>query len=287
MGYFKDEGLDVEISDFATSGAAMTLLLSKGNLDVGAGNLTSGLFNAILNGENFKLVADKGHVEKGKEYMQLVVRKDHLDSKRYKTIKDLKEFKIGITAIDGVSQQIVIDMFLKSVGLNDSSIEYIKMSYAEMNIALKTKNIDAAIQIEPFLTKALQKGYISIVSSTADIHPNQQSAALFYSPKFMKRKKDAVKFMKAYLRGVRAYNQAISGSNPEIVTELKKIFKIEDSEWIEMRPVGLHDDGHLNTKDLLSDLAWYKEKGFLPRVPLESEVIDSYFFTEANKTLSK
>ena len=43
-GYFKDQGLNVEITDVANSGAPMTLLLAKGELEVGAGNLTSGLF---------------------------------------------------------------------------------------------------------------------------------------------------------------------------------------------------------------------------------------------------
>ena len=49
-GYFKEQGLTVEITDVANSGAPMTVLLAKGEIEVGAGNLTSGLFNAVADG---------------------------------------------------------------------------------------------------------------------------------------------------------------------------------------------------------------------------------------------
>lgn len=287
FGYFKQEGLDVEISDFANSGAPMTLLLSKGDLDVGAGNLNSGLFNAILQGQDFKIVADKGHVEKGFEYIQLLVRKDLIDAGKFKSLKDLKGFKIGVTALDGVSQQVVIDRILKSNGLFEKDVEYVKMSYAEMNIALRTKNIEAAVQIEPFLTKALQEGSSVSVARSWEVHPNQQSAALFYSPKFMKRREEAIKFMKAYLRGVKVYKESVAGNNPEGVLALKKIFKIDDKAWEKMIPVGLHEDGRLNTSDLMEDLKWYHEKGYLKKIPREMDVVDATFASEAFKQLKK
>jgi len=62
-GYFKDLGLNVEITPFRSSGASMTILLAKGDLDVGGGNLSTGLWNAINQGLGIKLVADKGHIE--------------------------------------------------------------------------------------------------------------------------------------------------------------------------------------------------------------------------------
>src|SRR6185312_7191161 len=64
LGYFKAQNLDVEITAIANSGAPMTLLLANDKLDVGAGNLTAGLFHAIAKGEGIRVVADKGHVGK-------------------------------------------------------------------------------------------------------------------------------------------------------------------------------------------------------------------------------
>lgn len=289
--YFKEQGLEVEIIDFNSSGAQMTVLLSKGELDVGAGNLSSGLFNAIAKGQNFKLVADKGHLEKGKDYIALIVRTDHLTSGQYKTLKDLKGFKIGMTSLDGVSQQIVAEKFLNKVGLNASDVEYVKLSYSEMNVALKTKSIDATIQIEPYLTKALVDGIAKNVANAAEVHPNQQSAALFYSPKFMEKNPvQAKKFMIAYLKGVRDYNKAfIDGIDKDkAISDLKKYIKIEnDKIWINMMPVGLSNDGSIDTISLMDDVKWYFSKKYLEKLPTLEQIVDLHYAKEASIELFK
>ncbi len=284
LGYFKEAGLDVEIVDFTSSGAAMTLLLAKGDLDVGAGNLTSGLFNAITKGHDFKLVADKGHIEKGRDYIHFIVRKDHVDSGRYKSLKDLKGFKIGLTALDGVSQQIIAERILQKASLTEKDVEYVKMSYADMNVALKSKNLDAAIQLEPHLTKALIEQFAVSIMSGVAVHPKQQSAAVFYSPSFMKKKKEAVAFMKAYLRGIHAYNQVFlrKQNKPEVLAALKKIFKIDDDEmWKKMKPIGLYDNGQVDVPSLMEDIKWYRKKGYLEKDLKDSDIIDLSFVKEA------
>ncbi|MEQ1722644.1 MAG: ABC transporter substrate-binding protein, partial [Pseudobdellovibrio sp.] len=102
-GFFKAEGLDVEITVFNSSGAPMTVLLAKGEIDVGAGNLTAGLYNAINKGNKLKVVADKGRVEVDKKYIAMMVRKDLVESGRYKSLKDLKDLKVSLTSMDGLS----------------------------------------------------------------------------------------------------------------------------------------------------------------------------------------
>lgn len=288
-GYFKSEGLEVEITDFGNSGAQMTALLASGELDVGAGNLTSGLFNAILKGQKFKLVADKGHVEKGKEYIALIVRKDHIDSGRYKSLKNLKGFKMGLTALDGVSQQIVAEKFLTKAGLKASDVEFVKLSYAEMNAALKSKSIDATIQLEPYLTKAIVDGVAVKTNSSFEVHPNQQSAALFYSPNFIsKRNDEAKKFMKAYLKGISDYNNAFDKNieRTKVIEDLKKHIKIDDEKvWNEMNTIGLYSNGSVNKKSLSADLKWYFEKKYLTDILNINDAVDNSFAEAAAKEL--
>jgi NitT/TauT family transport system substrate-binding protein len=289
--YFKEQGLTVEIIDFNNSGAQMTVLLAKGELDVGAGNISSGLLNAIAKGQNFKLVADKGHLEKGKEYIALIVRTDHLTSGRYKTLKDLKGFKIGLTALDGVSQQIVAEKFLAKAGLSNNDVEFVKLSYPEMNVALKTKNIDATIQIEPYLTKAEVDGVAKKVASATDVHPNQQSAALFYSPAFMEKNPlQAKQFMVAYLQGVRDYNKAfISGiEKQKAISDLKKYIKIDDDRvWNNMVAIGLSNDGLVDVNSIMEDVKWYYSKKYLEKMPTAEQVVDLHYAKEATIELSK
>lgn len=288
-GFFKEEGLDIDLLVVNNSGAPMTLLLAKGELDVGAGNFSSGLFNAILQGSTFKIVADKGHVEKGKEYMGLLVRKDLIDSGRFKTLKDLKGLKVSLTSLDGVSQQIVMDGFLKKAGLTEKDIQYLKLSYAESNVALRTKNIDATIQLEPYLTRAVLDQTAINFASSQEVAPDQQSAGIFYSPQFMKnRYPEAVQFMKAYLRGVRLYNQGLKDPAvwKDVTTALKKHIKIEDDRvWNKMIPVGIDNDGRILVENLSRDLDWYRKKGYISAVPNMSSVVDESFRRQAVKEL--
>jgi len=285
-GFFKEQGIDAQVVDIPSSGAPMTALVSKGELDVGAGNLSSGLFNAIAGGQNFKLVADKGHIEKNKSYIGLIVRKDHLTSGKYKTLSDLKGMTFGLTALDGVSQQIVAERFLKKAGLTEKDIKYVKMSYAEMNVALKTKTIDATIQLEPYLTKAKLDGIADIVASATEVHPKQQSAAIFYSPQMIQNKDLGTKFMTGYLKGIRMYNEALQ--NPEqwkeVVTILKKNIKIEDPEvWNNMIPIGLADNGRIDSASLAEDIDWYFQKGYLTKKLDIKQVVDNRFVEGASK----
>jgi NitT/TauT family transport system substrate-binding protein len=290
-GYFKDQGLEVEVFSISNSGAPMTLLLSKGELQVGAGNLSSGLFNAILSGEKFKLVADKGHIEKGRDYIQLLVRKDLIDSGKYKTLKDLKGYKLGLTALDGVSQQILVDRFLQKGGLSEKDVEYVKLSYAEMNTALKTKAIDATIQLEPYLSKAQLDGIAKAVASAIDVHPRQQSAALFFSPQFANEDKEtAVRFLMAYIKGVRFYNRAIRDKKfwPVVEASLKKHIDIGDSAvWSKMVPIGLSDNGEIDLTALRDDLKWYQKKGYLKGTVSLEQTVDSRLVREAVQRLKK
>ena len=58
-GYFKEQGLDVEIVKI-DSGAVLTTLLSTGDLDASGGSPGAGVYNAVRQGMQFKIVADKG-----------------------------------------------------------------------------------------------------------------------------------------------------------------------------------------------------------------------------------
>lgn len=289
-GYFKEQGLNVEIIDFANSGAPMTLLLAKNELEVGAGNLTAGLFNAIAQGNGIKLVADKGHVEAERDYLALVVRSDHLKSGRYRDYGNLRGFKLGLTALDGVSQQIAAERFLVKGGLGEKDVEFVKLSYAEMNAALKSKSIDAAIQLEPFVTLAEVGGFAKRVQGVAKVHPNQQSAAVLYSPQFAAKKEEAVKFMVAYLKGVRLYNQSLKDDVLRKIlfrTVGKKLKISDESAWNRMVPVGLREDGRLSIDALQEDLEWYRRKGYLKSDLQAKNIVDHTFVDEAVKRLNE
>lgn len=288
-GYFKELGLDVEITTFKGSGAQLTAPLAAGEMEVGGGNYTAGLFNSMLQGAKVKLVADKGHLEKGHGYLALMVRADHVTSGRFKTYKDLKGFKMGVTALNGVSQEILADRFLKLGGLTGADVSFVKMSYSEMNAAFASRTLDATIQLEPFVTLAETKGLAKRIGDACEAYCGQQSAGIFYSAQFIeKRREDAVKFMIAYLRGVRDYEAAFTaGTDREKIAGLlgKYIEGVPADLWARMVPVGLNPDGFIDKKALAEDLEWYRSRKYLNAVPPINEVVDHSFIEEALKRI--
>jgi NitT/TauT family transport system substrate-binding protein len=276
-GYFKEQGINVVLNPFKASGAKMVPFLATGQLYVGGGNVNAGMYNAIANDIPIKIVSDKGTVSPDHGYLALVVRKDHVESGRYKSFKDLKGMRMAVTA-KGVSQQIVTEMFLKKAGLSLDDIELKYLGYSDINIALANKSLDASIQIEPLVAAAVEKDIAVRVAGDDEIYPNQQSAVIFYSPVFMKEHPDKARgFMVAYVKGLRDYNDAFEKNQGKdaVIEILTKHTRIKDASiYNKVVPVGLNPDGMVNILSLKKDAHWYTEKGFVKAQPDVDNIVD-------------
>ena len=77
-GYFRAEGLNVELAQMANA-PAMIGPLGMGQLDVGAGTVAASLYNAVAQNIAIRAVADKGSMRPGYGFSGLLVRKDLVD----------------------------------------------------------------------------------------------------------------------------------------------------------------------------------------------------------------
>src|SRR5262249_39709194 len=207
---FKAEGLNVTVSNFR-SAADMVAPLGAGQLDAGAGSASAGLYNAVLRDIKIKIVADKASSPHGYGATKILVRKDHVDSGRFKKIEDFKGMKFAMNA-PGVSNTATLYTLLKSVGLKYSDVETVNLPFPEHVVALKNKSVDASASVEPGPAIAIKNGNAVLVKGDDEILPNHQIAVLLYSEDFAKKRPDeAKKFMRAYIRAVRFYNGALKG----------------------------------------------------------------------------
>ena len=94
-GYFRAEGLDVSLTTLANS-PQMIGPLGMGQLDVGAGTVAVGLYNAVAQGIAIRAVAGKGSMRPGYGFSGLLVRKDLVESGRFKSFRDLKGMTIAV-----------------------------------------------------------------------------------------------------------------------------------------------------------------------------------------------
>ena len=289
-GYFAEQGIDPVIEPFKASGAKMVPFLATGELDVGGGNVTAGLYNAIASGIPVKIVADKGTVSPNHGYLALLVRKDLVDSGRYKTYKDLKGMTLATTA-KGVSQEIVTERYLKSVGLGMADINLVTLAYQDMNIAFANKSLDATVQIEPFVAAAVRQGLAVRIEGNDVIYPNQQSAVIIYSPSFVEKRPTVARaFMVAYVQALRDYNDAFekgkAKAKAEIVDILTKHNAVKDKTVLDQAvPAGLHPDGALNVQSLTEDAKWFLEHGYLKSMPDMNSIVDLSYVEHASKIL--
>src|SRR2546426_7648608 len=89
QGYFAEQGLAIEFVPFR-SAADMIAPLGVGQLDIGGGAGSAGLFNPLARGLDPRPGAHKGTIRAGKSYGALFIRPDPVESGRLKTAADCK-----------------------------------------------------------------------------------------------------------------------------------------------------------------------------------------------------
>jgi NitT/TauT family transport system substrate-binding protein len=283
-GFFRDEGMDVSITGF-NSAAQMIAPLGTGELDVGGGTVSAGFYNAVGRGILMKIVADQASIKPGYGYSSLMVRKDLVDSGRYKSFADLKGMKVAIGA-PGTGTASALNEALKKGGLKYSDVEVVYIGFPEHLPTYKNKGIDASITNEPTMTRAIEDGVAVRVAGNDFTYPDQQTAVTFFSDHFIKNRRDvAERFMRAYLRGVRMYNDALKDGRlagpkaNEVIPILVKYTTIKDeSMFRRMVPSYCNPDGEVNVASLKKDLEFFRELGLIEKKDASVEgVVDNSF----------
>ena len=287
-GYFREQGINLVMKQIPRAGAQMIPFLATGQLMVGCGNLNAGLYNAIANDIPLKVVADKGTVTPKHGYLALLVRKAHVDSGRYKELKDLKGMTVAVTA-RGVSQEIVYEKYLQKAGLTLDDVKFVILSWADMNVALSNGAIDATIQVEPLVARAVEKGIATRVMGDDEVYPNQQSAVIMYSPVFIEKQPELAKaFMVAYVKGMRDYYDAFEKNKDKeaVIKILMKHTKVKDrATYDKVATVGLHHDAMLNVATMKQDAQWLHDKGYVKHMPNVDGIADLTFVEHAKEQL--
>ncbi|HEY8486877.1 MAG TPA: ABC transporter substrate-binding protein, partial [Limnochordales bacterium] len=206
--YFQDEGLDVRIQWFSAA-SPIAVAVAANQLDVGATGITGALFNSIAQGARLILVADRGSERPGYRLNSLVTTRQRYEA-GLRTVKDLRGTRIGITEL-GSTYHYQIGRILELNGLSLKDVELVPLrDISVMLQAVRQGTVDAALVSPPWGANAEEEGWGKVVFWAGDLLPYQVTG-VFYSDRFRQRREAAVRFMRAYIRGVRWYNQAAFG----------------------------------------------------------------------------
>ncbi len=290
-GYFAGQGLSVEFLPFR-SAADMIAPLGVGQLDIGGGAVSAGLFNAMARGIDLRIVADKATIRTGYSYEALVIRRDLVESGRFKGLPDLRGLRIALAA-RGISPHIDLWMFARQGNVNPDDVEIVIMGFPDMQAAMANKAIDGALLIEPFKTQAIEDKVGVLVETADKVYADHQVAVVLYSPAMLREKVDpGRKFMTAYLRAVRDYNDAFvrkqAQKKREVIAILAKSTPVKDLALYEkMVMPWLDPNGAVNRQSLRFDQDWYAQNGFVSKKVNLSLVTDDRFVLSALEKIGR
>ena len=290
-GYFREEGIDPVFTTFASSGN-MIVPLSAGQLDVGGGAASVGLYNGVARGIKVRIVADRGSDPPGYGFDPLLVRKDLVTSGRFKTPKDLKGMTIAGNQPGSASSSTLFELLAK-YGLTFADVKRVNLDYPSHVAAFSNGKIDAAITSEPAATAAEKLGVAVRIMGSDTWYPRQQLSVVIFGADFAKDRHDVgVRFMRAYIKAARYYygalaNGHLAGPNAaDVISILSTATSIKDpAVYRAITPSAIDPDGRLNVASMRKDLQFFKDQGLIEGKIEVEDVIDTSFVDEAVKQL--
>jgi len=198
QGYYKNEGLNVELTKFETSNQVSDALLA-GRIDV-SGCFAYPVAFSIEANQSDTLRSIRSIITSS-EYPFLWLVASAKDQS-IKSLKDLSGKKVG--RFPGSTTEVQLKHALKSVGVNPNTVSMLAITASQQINALASGAIDALYALEPIPTIAKEQGVGRTVESIEKylVEPNY-NALYAVTNKYYKENKDTVeKVIKAQDRAV-------------------------------------------------------------------------------------
>lgn len=180
QGYFKAEGLDVEILDFPGGARALQALLG-GSVDV-----VSGAYEHTIS-QQAKGQAIEALVLQGKN-AGIVLGLPKAKAASYRNGADLKGLKVGVTA-PGSSTNMFVNNLLAKAGLKPDAVSIIGVGATAGAVAyMKKGEIEAIVNLDPVISQLESDGSIVAVVDTRtpkgmqDVYGGAYAAGCIYVP---------------------------------------------------------------------------------------------------------
>lgn len=280
-GFYAEQGFDVEFVRIDKTSEAMPAL-AQGQIDVASGFFDVSTLNAIAQGGDIKYVSDKGYLDpNGCSASTFVVRKDILDKGTLNDLKNIKGMKIALTPAS--SAEYVLDVLLKGTGLTSKDVDILNIPLPARLEGMGNGSVDIAAVSDPWTVRIVNAGYGVVWNPWEKLLPNFQFSINMYGPNFLKKNPEfGKKYMIAYLKGVRQYNQGKTDRNVQIIakyTEMKPE-EVKQSCWMSMR-----SDGMIDIAGMSGFQEWALAKGLQVSLVPPEKLLDMSFVQYANDAL--
>jgi NitT/TauT family transport system substrate-binding protein len=225
LGYFKAEGLDVTIVDFAGGSRALQAVIG------GSADVVSGAFEHTLNmqakGQHLRAFVLQGRAP------QIVLGINPKTMPNFKTVADLKGKKIGVSA-PGSSTNVMANFVLAKAGLKPGDVSFIGVGTGNGAVAaMRAGQIDAMSNLDPVITLLQRSGDLKIVSDTRVLAESDKvfggpmPAACLYAPQSFIDKNPAT--VQALTNAIVRANRWIQAAGPgDIIKAVPESYLLGD-----------------------------------------------------------
>ena len=180
LGYFKAEGLEVSIADFAGGSRALQAVVG-GSADVVCGAFEHTI-SMQIKGQRMRAFVLQGRAP------QIVLGINPKTLGNFKSLSELRGKKLGVTA-PGSSTHVLANYVLAKAGVKPGEVSIIGVGAGSGAVAaMRAGQIDAISNLDPVITLLLRSGDLTIVSDTrviseADrVFGGPMPAACLYAP---------------------------------------------------------------------------------------------------------
>jgi NitT/TauT family transport system substrate-binding protein len=186
-GFFEAHELDVEVTP-SQGGATVVPAVVSGDTDIAGSNIVSVLL-AQAKDVPVKIVAPGTFVsaKQTEDFSAILVAGDS----DIRSPEDLEGKTLAVNTLENVAE-LTAKASLGKQGVDVEEIELAEVDFPDMNGALAQRRVDAAFQIEPFVSLGLKEGYRVIDRPYVGTKPGLQIGCYFTSEQYLSENEDVV-----------------------------------------------------------------------------------------------
>jgi NitT/TauT family transport system substrate-binding protein len=268
-GYFRDAGLDIELT-FFDAAQPVAVATTSGDIDFGITAFTAGLYNLAGKG-TLKVIGGMSREKAGYPLIGYFAS-NNAYAAGLRTPVDLAGKRVAVTQV-GSSFHYSLGLLADKYGFKLSEVKVLPLqSLSNAAAALKGETVDAALLPVSTARKLMDDGGAKLLGWVGDETP-WQLGAVFASPKTLTNKALVTKLLAALDRADREYYDVIlagviEGKAP-INDKTKPLLEIIAKytnlpvEQVVGNCAYIDPDGKLDVKNVDNQIKWLQSQGFV------------------------
>jgi NitT/TauT family transport system substrate-binding protein len=281
-GYFREVGINAESVIFQ-SGSEMVAGLGTGELALGQGALSPGLYNAWGRDIRVLVVADAGTLRPGYGSTWIMVRRDLADQIR--SFADLRGRRVSAST-EGSVIDYVLRNGLRQEGLTLGDVDLVRLASPDMLAAFQGGALEVGGSAEAFATQIVDLGLAVKWINGSDVIPGESYSALMMSEQAAADRPLAEALLYAFLQGAREYLVGQT-SDPAVLAVVEKYTGVPQDVIRRATPSFLDPNGTVQIDRIRAHQDFWLSEGVMQRPVDPTPFVNTEFAAAAVRLLGR